>query len=61
VQAISVNTGEPIAKGTFKTSIFLLDGDTADRDLAEKIADRISSEFRLDGIRRPTMATALFQ
>ncbi|WP_105424473.1 hypothetical protein [Neorhizobium tomejilense] len=60
VQAISVNSGEPIARGTFKTSIYLLDGDTADRDLAEKIADRISSEFRLDGQRRPTMATALF-
>ncbi|MBW6424715.1 hypothetical protein KX729_24995 [Rhizobium sp. XQZ8] len=59
VKAISVSSGEPIAEGTFRTSVFLLNGEEADKGLAEKVADRISSEFRLlDG--RPTIASALF-
>jgi len=59
VKAISVASGEPIAQGTFSTSVFLLNGEEADKGLAEKIADKISSEFRLqDG--RPTIASALF-
>ncbi|MGK6316826.1 hypothetical protein [Neorhizobium sp. DT-125] len=60
VQAISVSSGEPIAEGTFRTSIFLLDAAEADRQLAEGIADRIAGEFRLDGQRRPAIASALF-
>lgn len=60
VQAISVASGEPVAEGTFKASIFLLDAQGADRQLAERIADRIAGEFRLDGQRRPAIASALF-
>ncbi|WP_117191077.1 hypothetical protein [Rhizobium terrae] len=61
VKAISVSTGEPIAEGTFRTSLFLLDGGEADKALAERIADRITSEFRLDGQGgRPAIASALF-
>jgi len=60
VQAISVSSGEPIAEGTFKTSIFLLNGQEADRELAGRIADRIAGEFRLDGQHRPAIANALF-
>lgn len=60
VQAISVSSGEPIAEGTFKTSVFLLDAEAADRQLAERITDRIAGEFRLDGPRRPAIANALF-
>jgi hypothetical protein len=59
VKAISVASGEPLAEGTFITSVFMLNSGGPDRELAQKIAERIASEFRLqDG--RPTIASALF-
>lgn len=60
VKAISVSSGEPIAQGTFKASLFLINKGDGHRELAERIADKIASEFRLDGQRRPTIASALF-
>lgn len=60
VRAISVVSGEPIAEGVFKTSIFLLDTKEADKELAGRIAERIAGEFKLDGGQRPAIASALF-
>ncbi|MBP1846792.1 hypothetical protein J2046_005070 [Rhizobium petrolearium] len=60
VRAISVASGEPIAEGSFKTSIFLLDTKEADKELAGRIAERIAGEFKLDGGQRPAIASALF-
>ncbi|MFB9953222.1 hypothetical protein ACFFP0_30670 [Rhizobium puerariae] len=60
VKVISLASGEPIAEGAFKASIFLLDGGEANKELAEEIADRIAGEFRLNGAPRPTVASALF-
>jgi hypothetical protein len=57
VQAISVETGEPVAEGTFKASSFMFSGEAADAALASKIAERIASEFRL-GPRQDALATA---
>jgi hypothetical protein len=60
VQAISVASGDPIAEGSFRTSIFLIHGEEADKALAEQIADKIAGEFRLKGGGRPALASALF-
>lgn len=58
VQAVSVPSGDPIAEGTFTESVLLFDHKTADQHLAEKIASRISSEFRLDASHPLTLASA---
>lgn len=61
VKAISVESGEPVAEGTFVTSVFRLDSRNADWALAERIAGRIINEFRLERQgARPTIASALF-
>lgn len=60
VKAIAVSNGEAIAQGKFTTSVFLMDGKDVERELAQRIADRIASEFRLEGPRRASIASALF-
>jgi hypothetical protein len=59
VQAISVGSGEPVAVGSFQASVFLFGNEDAEKALAEKIADRIATEFRLNGGRPSTIASAL--
>lgn len=59
VQAVSVTSGEPVAEGTFTASIYLFDEKVADQELALKVVNRISSEFRLDDRRRSSLASAL--
>lgn len=58
VKVVSVSSGEPVAEGSFETSVLAFGKDVSEAALAEKIADRIASEFSLDAPRR-TMATAL--
>ena len=60
VEAVAVGNGEVIAKGSFEMSVFSLRREAVDLLLAERISARISSEFRLAGERRSTLATALF-
>ncbi|MDE1158485.1 MAG: hypothetical protein PW791_09430 [Neorhizobium sp.] len=57
VQAISVDSGEPVAEGSFKASAFLFSSEAAEAALAGKISERIASEFRL-GQRQDVLATA---
>ncbi len=57
VQAISVDSGEPIAEGSFKASAFLFSSEAAEAVLAAKISERVASEFRL-GQRQDLLATA---
>jgi hypothetical protein len=59
VQAIAVSTGEPVAEGSFTTSVFSFNQSGADRLLAEKIAARIANEFRLVGASHGSLASAL--
>lgn len=59
VQAVAVGTGEPVAEGRFETSVYLLQSDGADQLLAQKIAERIASEFRLDAPRHRALVSAL--
>jgi hypothetical protein len=59
VQAVAVGTGEPIAEGHFDASVYLLQNDGADQVLAQKIAERIASEFRLDAPRHRAIVSAL--
>lgn len=59
VQAVSVASGEPVAEGSFTASIYLFDEKTADQELALKVVNRISSEFRLDDRRHGSLASAL--
>jgi hypothetical protein len=59
VKVIAVASGDPVAEGSFTASVFLLDSAKADLALAEKVADGITSEFRLDGKKRPVIASAL--
>jgi hypothetical protein len=59
VKAISVGSGEPVAEGSFETSVLRFGKDGADQVLAEKIADRIASEFHLRDPRRSAVLTAL--
>ncbi|RWX78336.1 hypothetical protein EPK99_06865 [Neorhizobium lilium] len=61
VQAVAVGDGEPIAEGSFKVSIYLFGTEGADQAMAQKIAERIVSEFKLDGPRHGTLASALFE
>ena len=58
VQAISVASGEPVAEGGFTASVFIFDPHGADRALAEKVAARIASEFRLDTGAHGSLASA---
>ena len=60
VEAVAVANGEAIAEGTFTTSVFSLRRESLELLLAEKIADRIASEFRLTREGPATLATALF-
>jgi hypothetical protein len=57
VQAISVDSGEPIAEGSFKASAFLFSSEAAEAVLATRISERIANEFRL-GQRQDVLATA---
>ena len=59
VKAIAVGSGEPVAEGGFEASVLTFGRDSADAPLAEKIAERIASEFRLDAPRRGAVVTAL--
>lgn len=59
IEAIAVGTGEMIAAGSFGASVFALEKEDGDALLAEKIASRIATEFRLDGKGGSTLATAL--
>lgn len=59
VQAVSVGDGEPVAQGSFQASIYAFGSDRGDEALAQKIAARIASEFKLDGPRRGSLASAL--
>jgi hypothetical protein len=59
VKAISVGSGEPIAEGSFEASVLRFGKDGADMVLAERIAERIASEFRLGEPRRGALVTAL--
>ncbi|TDK38665.1 hypothetical protein E2F50_00460 [Rhizobium deserti] len=58
VQAVSVASGEPVAEGSFTTSVFVFDRTAADRALAEKVAARIAGEFRLDAGAHGSLASA---
>ncbi len=60
VEATAVGTGEKIAAGGFTISAFALDAVHADSRLADRIADRVAREFRLNGTRPSTLANALF-
>ncbi|MCJ8520603.1 hypothetical protein ABID21_003513 [Pseudorhizobium tarimense] len=60
VEAVAVGNGEVIAEGSFDLSVFSLRRDAVDLLLAERIAARIASEFRLAGEPRSTLAIALF-
>jgi hypothetical protein len=61
VQAVSVSTGEPVATGSFETSVFFFGDKDADAALARKIADRVASEFRLRSGHSATITSALFE
>jgi hypothetical protein len=58
VQAISVASGEPVAEGSFTTSVFMFDPHGADRALAEKVAERVAGEFHLDTGAHGSLANA---
>lgn len=60
VEAVSVVTGEKVAAGSFAVSAFALDSAQADRRLAERIAERVAQDFRLQDTVPSTLATALF-
>ncbi|HEV7437582.1 MAG TPA: hypothetical protein VGO22_22380 [Pseudorhizobium sp.] len=60
VEAVAVASGEVIASGSFTLSVYSLRRDGVDHLLAERIAQRISREFRLGSEERLTLATALF-
>lgn len=59
VKAVSVGSGEPIAEGSFEMSVLRFVAEGGNRVLAEKIADRIASEFQLKDPRRSAVLTAL--
>ncbi|SIQ77090.1 hypothetical protein SAMN05880590_10796 [Rhizobium sp. RU35A] len=60
VEAVSVVTGEKVAVGSFAVSAFALDATHADARLAERIAERVVQDFRLQDTVPSTLATALF-
>ncbi len=60
VDATAVTTGERIASATFTVSATVFGKDSSGEDaLAAKIADRVAAEFKLDGGRQATIASAL--
>lgn len=60
VEAVAVGDGEIIAAGNFRVSAYSMRAGAIDGLLADRVAERVSREFRLDGERRMTLATALF-
>lgn len=58
VKAISVTSGDPVAEGSFQESSLAFGAQGAVDSLANKIADRIASEFRLASPQRTTAITA---
>ncbi|MGE6740091.1 hypothetical protein ACQKGC_07430 [Allorhizobium pseudoryzae] len=60
IEATAVGNGEKIAVGSFTVSTFALDSAHADARLADRIAERIALEFRLQKTGPSTLATALF-
>lgn len=60
VEAVAVGSGDVIARGSFKSSVFSFDAGDAEKLLAAKVSARIAEEFRLGKIRQTTLATALF-
>lgn len=58
VKAISVGSGETVAEGSFETSVRVFGNDGAEASLAERIAERVASEFRLEAPRRSAVVTA---
>ncbi len=61
VKVVSVGSGEPVAEGSFDVSALTFGKANADALLAEKIADRIADEFRLQMPRRRAVVTALVE
>ncbi len=61
VKVVSVGSGEPVAEGSFEVSALTFGKNSADAFLAEKIADRIAGEFRLEVPRRRAVVTALVE
>ncbi|MGI2031892.1 hypothetical protein ACRQ1B_05810 [Rhizobium panacihumi] len=60
VDATSVTTGERIASATFTVSTTVFGKDNGGEDaLAARIADRVAAEFKLNGGRQTTIASAL--
>lgn len=59
VQAVAVGNGDVIAEGRFAVSVFSFDRSEIELLLAERIATRVATEFKLAGERRSTLATAL--
>lgn len=60
VDATSVTTGERIATATFTVSTTVFGKDNSGEEaLATRIADRVAAEFKLDGGRQATIASAL--
>lgn len=60
VDATSVTSGELIASATFTVSATVFGKDGSGEDvLAAKIADRVAAEFKLNGGRQATIASAL--
>lgn len=60
VEAFGVGDGEVVAAGSFTVAAFGFVPDSADRSLAERIAERVAREFRLREERRTSPVTALF-
>jgi hypothetical protein len=61
VKAISVGSGDPVAEGSFEETSLAFGEQGAVDSLAEKIAGRIASEFRLANPHRAAVLTALVE
>jgi hypothetical protein len=59
IRVVSVLSGEPVAEGGFSTSVLRLGKEGAEMVLAQKIAERIAAEFRLEAPRSSAALTAL--
>lgn len=59
VDATSVTTGERVASASFSVTTTVFGKDSPEDALAAKIADRVAVEFRLNGGRPATIASAL--
>ncbi len=60
VRAASVTTGEVIAEAKFTATVYGLDKDSLEGDLAYGVASRVIQEFQLAKPAPATLATALF-